>query len=149
MPTYIDTIICEDIRSEVGNKVTLAGVFGEDMIVSQIPCVIPSFAIMQRWRLSNDEVARGGPGTFAVELQFPQGHANRFPAPINPVQPGPNVTTISFIFKFLNMTFPQQGEYRFRTYLNDREANVYRFYVTPGNIAGQPARPPIGFHPNQ
>jgi hypothetical protein len=37
MPTYIDTILCEDIRPELGNKVTLAGVFGEDMVVPQIP----------------------------------------------------------------------------------------------------------------
>jgi hypothetical protein len=152
MPTYIDTILCEDIRPELGNKVTLAGVFGEEMVVPQIPCVIANFAIMQRWRLSNEEADRGGAGQFAVELQLPEGHANRFPAPMNPIVRGPNVTTISFIFKFINMAFPQRGEYRFRTYIDGREANVYRFYVTPANAAElqpQPAKPPIGFYPNQ
>lgn len=151
MPTYIDTILCEDIRPELGNKVTLAGVFGEEMIVPQIPVAIPSFAIMQRWRLSNEEAERGNPGQFAVELQLPEGHANRFPAPMVPVQRGPNVTTLTFIFKFVNMVFPQQGEYRFRTYIDGRERNVYRFYVTLANVAAPqvaPPRNPMGFHPN-
>jgi hypothetical protein len=152
MPTYIDTILCEDVRPELGNKLSLMGVFGEEMILPQVPSAVPSFAILQRWRLSDPEVQRGNAGQFAFEIQLPEGHANRFPAPMNPPNPGVNVTTMSFIFKFLNMLFPQRGEYRFRTYIDGREANVYRFYVlganeVPGQQQPQQLRPPLGFHP--
>jgi hypothetical protein len=151
MPTYIDTILCEDVRQEMGNKLSLAGVFGEEMVLPQVPTAVPSFAIMQRWRLTNEELDRGNLGQFAFEIQFPQGHANRFPAQMNTPMRGINVTTMSFIFKFINMVFPQRGEYRFRTYINEREANVYKFYVLlaaelPGLQQPQPVRPPIGFH---
>jgi hypothetical protein len=157
MPTYIDTILCEDVRPEIGNKLTLAGVFGEEMVLPQVPIAVPSFAIMQRWRLSRDEVERGNFGSFAFEIQTPQGQASRFPAQGPPPQPGVNVTTMTFIFKFMNMVFGQRGEYRFRTYLNDREVNAYGFYVLvpadlPAARQGQQAqvgRPPLGFHGNQ
>ena len=152
MPTYIDTILCEDVRPELGNKLSLAGVFGEEMLLPQIPCAVPSFAIMQRWRFSNDEMGRGNLGQFAFEIQLPEGHANRFPAQMNPPQRGVNVTTLTFIFRFLNMVFPQRGEYRFRTFIDGREVSTYRFYVllaneVPGLQQPNAARPPIGFHP--
>jgi hypothetical protein len=148
MPEYIDTIICEDIRPEMGNKVTLAGVFGEELVLPQVPFQLPSLAIMQRWRLTNEEVDRGV-GQFAYELEWPGHKRNRFPPHQMPPQKGVNLTTMSFVFKFVGLVLPAAGEYTFRTYLNDREVHSYKFYVVlPAQLVGpQQQRPAIGFRP--
>jgi hypothetical protein len=146
MPTYLDTIICEDIRPEVGNKVTLAGVFGEEMLLQYIPVALPSLAIMQRWRATNAEVDQGL-GLFAFEIEWPDGQRNRFPpAPVT-VTKGVNLTTLNFIFKFVGFPIRLAGEYRFRTYIDDREQSVYKFYaLTVANLQAAQARPAaIGF----
>ena len=129
----------------------LAGVFGEELVLPKIPAALSSFAIMQRWRASNEELDRGGPGSFAFEIQAPSGQANRFPTQIPPMQRGVNVTTMSFVFKFANFPFLERGEYRFRTYVNNHELSSYKFYVlTPEDVAAaRQMKPPIGFHPSQ
>jgi hypothetical protein len=129
MPTYIDTIICEDIRPEVGNKVTLAGVFGEEIVLPVIPSALASLAIMQRWRVAEDELNRGV-GNFSFAIESPDGHIDRVPIPqiAAPVR-GIYVTIMSFVFKFMNFPIRLRGEYKVRTYLNGPEVSCYRFFV--------------------
>jgi hypothetical protein len=152
MPTYIDTIVCEDIRPELGNKVTLAGVFGEEMLLPMIPMALPSLAIMQRWQLSNEEVERGNTGQFNFSIESPDGQPQRFPpGPLAPVK-GVRVSTMSFVFKFVGFPIRMKGEYRFRTYVNNLEVHTYKFYIyTPADLqAAQTAAAhakAIGFQP--
>jgi len=41
----IFALICDDIRQEVGNKVSLMGVYGKDVIVPDIPYVFPKICL--------------------------------------------------------------------------------------------------------
>lgn len=44
----VKTIICDDVRNEVGSKMSLMGVYGKDIVINQTPAVLPSlyFVIM-------------------------------------------------------------------------------------------------------
>jgi hypothetical protein len=137
----------------MGNKMTLVGVLGEELGVPQTPIQVPSLALLQRWRLSNEEMNQGAFGEFSFEMEWPTRARNRFPhAQTLPPARGLNVTTLSFVFKFINLVLPAKGEYRFRTYLNDKEASVYKFYVAlQSELATlqaqqQQLRAGIGFH---
>lgn len=41
----IHTILCDDIRTEIGNKVSLMGVYAEDIILNKIPFVFPHLCL--------------------------------------------------------------------------------------------------------
>ena len=134
MPRYAETIWCDDIRQELGNKVTLAGVLGDEIVVPQVPVVVQSFAIVQRWHAENTEIDRGV-GEFHFELEDPGGERNRFPIPQPVPRKGVHSTNLMFVLRFAMFPFRLKGEYKFRTYLNGREVNTVSFYVvTPEDL---------------
>lgn len=46
LATSIKTIMCDDVRSEVGGKMSLMGVYGKDIILSKTPAVLPAFCFV-------------------------------------------------------------------------------------------------------
>lgn len=45
-PKYEYSVICDDVREEIGNKVTFVGVYGPDIFVSQIPFSFPKLCFV-------------------------------------------------------------------------------------------------------
>ena len=39
----IKTIMCDDVRNEVGGKMSLMGIYGRDIIIAKTPVVLPTF----------------------------------------------------------------------------------------------------------
>jgi hypothetical protein len=70
----VASFICDDIRSEEGNKVSLMGLYDESMLLPQIPAKIPKLCLFQRWSevpvgaKVNIEV-RGAPLTKQVRVE--------------------------------------------------------------------------------
>jgi len=40
------TILCDDIRQEMGNKISLMGTYGKDVIVPSIPFIFPKLCLL-------------------------------------------------------------------------------------------------------
>lgn len=60
-PTLVHTIICDDVRQELGGKFSLMGLF--ETISSQVfPVVHPRFAVMNEWT--------GGSGDFSCRMRL-------------------------------------------------------------------------------
>lgn len=72
MPTLIDTIVCESIRQEANNKMSLLGIFGDEILVPRFPYQFPSLAVFQRWALTDEEF-RHGSVLCRVDFTLPQG----------------------------------------------------------------------------
>lgn len=60
-PSLNFTLICDDVRQEVGGKVSLMGIF-ENIYASQFPAVHPRLAIVNEWS--------DGSGEFEVLLRI-------------------------------------------------------------------------------
>jgi hypothetical protein len=45
MTRYLHVVFCDDVRQEVGNKMSLIGVYGADLFVNELPIVLPKLAI--------------------------------------------------------------------------------------------------------
>lgn len=45
---FVDCIYCDDIRNEVGNKLTLVGCYGPDLIVEKIPATLPKLCVLAK-----------------------------------------------------------------------------------------------------
>jgi hypothetical protein len=105
----IYTIFCDDVRLEVGNKLSLMGVF-QQIMVQQFPVVVNKFAVVNQWR---------GEGTHLSEVRIltedrQQPIVVADPAPFE-VLPGGVANNVSFFF---NVVFPTPGRYLVQTLIN-------------------------------
>ncbi len=60
-PRLSYTILCDDVRQEMGGKVSLMGLF-ENIYANVFPAVHPRFAIVNEWT--------GGKGEFTVKMRL-------------------------------------------------------------------------------
>jgi hypothetical protein len=103
------TLFCDDVRLEVGNKLSLMGVF-QNITVQQLPISLIKFAVVNHWR---------GQGAHLSEVRIltpdrKQPIVVSQPTPFE-VAPGGFADNISF---FVNVTFPVAGEYWVQTLVN-------------------------------
>jgi hypothetical protein len=103
------TLFCDDVRLEVGNKLSLMGVF-QNIMVQQLPVSLIKFAVVNHWR---------GAGTHLSEVRIltpdrQQPVVVSQPTPFE-IAPGGFADNISF---FVNVTFPVAGEYWVQTLVN-------------------------------
>lgn len=103
------TIFCDDVRLEVGNKLSLMGVFHEIM-VQQFPVSVMKFAVVHQWR---------GEGAHLSEVRIlshdrQQAIVLSQPTPFE-IQPGGVANNISFFF---NVVFHAPGQYWVQTLVN-------------------------------
>lgn len=55
MTPFLSTIYCDDIRQEVGGKLSLMGVYNTVMYVQQFPVSLPKFWVVATFVASKDE----------------------------------------------------------------------------------------------
>ena len=103
------TLLCDDVRLEVGNKLSFMGVF-QNIIVQQMPVRLFKFAVVNHWR---------GAGTYLSEVRIltpdrRQPIAMSQPTSLN-IDPTGFADNISF---FIDVTFPEAGLYWVQTLVN-------------------------------
>src|ERR1700741_1636501 len=96
------TLFCDDVRLEVGNKLSFMGVF-QNIMVQQLPVSLIKFAVINHWQGEGAHLSEGrilAPDrTSTVVYSEP----TRFE-----IAPGGFADNISF---FVNVTFPTPGQY--------------------------------------
>ncbi len=109
----IYTIFCDDVRLEMGNKVSLMGVF-QNIMVQQLPASLIKFAVVSHWRGGGTQA---GVHLSEVRILSPDrqqpvvvSQPTRFE-----IAPGGYADNISF---FVNVTFPAPGAYIVQTLLD-------------------------------
>jgi hypothetical protein len=113
------SLLCDDVRLEVGNKLSLMGIF-QNVFLPAFPAVLLRFATVNHWVGEGDfqtqvcvvspdgrEVAVSAPSKFRIE---PDGYAD-------------NVTF------FGNVSLERAGTYLIRTYLDGKVAFERPLYV--------------------
>ena len=103
------TLFCDDVRLEVGNKLSLMGVF-QNIMVQQLPVSLIKFAVVNHWR--GEGVHLSEVRILTPDRQHPivVSQPTRFE-----IQPGGYADNISF---FVNVTFPTPGEYCVQTLID-------------------------------
>jgi len=113
------TIVCDDVRLEMGNKLSLMGIF-ENVFFPSFPSVLLRLAIVNHWVGVGDfetcirifspdgrEVAASAPSAFRIEAQ---GYAD-------------NVTV------FTNVTFDRAGVFTVQIFLDGQALSQKPIYV--------------------
>jgi hypothetical protein len=103
------TLFCDDVRLEVGNKLSFMGVF-QNIMVQQLPVSLIKFAVVNHWK---------GQGSYLSEVRILTPDRKH---PIVVSQPtrfeiatGGFADNISF---FVNVTFPTAGRYVVQTLID-------------------------------
>ena len=103
------TLFCDDVRLEVGNKLSLMGVFHQ-VAVQQFPVSLMKFAVVSQWR---------GEGTHLSEVRILTDDRQQPVVVAEPsrfeVMPGGVANNISFFF---NVVFPEPGRYWVQTLID-------------------------------
>jgi hypothetical protein len=100
------TLFCDDVRLEVGNKLSYMGVF-QNIMVQQVPVSLIKFAVVNHWQ---------GQGTYLSEVRVLMPDRQGIvvasqPTPFE-IAPVGYADNISF---FVSVTFPQAGQYWVQT----------------------------------
>jgi hypothetical protein len=120
------TLFCDDVRLEVGNKLSFMGVF-QNIMVQQVPVSLIKFAVVNHWR---------GEGTHLSEVRIltpdrQQPIVVSQPSPFE-IAPGGYADNISF---FVNVTFPVAGQYWVQTLVNSTLFNEQPLVVADAQSA--------------
>ena len=124
------TIFCDDVRLEVGNKLSLMGVFHQ-IVVQQFPVTLLKFAVVSQWR---------GEGRHLSEVRILAPDRQRAVVLAEPslfeVAPGGVANNISFFF---NVEFPAPGTYHVQTLLDSTLADEQELTLIRLDAAAAPA----------
>ena len=124
------TVFCDDVRLEVGNKLSLMGVFHQIM-VQHFPVTVMKFAVVTQWR---------GEGRHLSEVRILSGDRQRpvvlaEPSPFE-VMHGGVANNISFFF---NVEFPAPGLYYVQTLIDSNLADEQELTLVHVDHTGAPA----------
>lgn len=124
------TIFCDDVRLEVGNKLSLMGVFHQ-ILVQHVPVMVMKFAVVTQWRGEGRHLSEVR--ILSEDRQHPVVIAD--PSPFEIVSGGV-ANNISFFF---NVEFPAPGLYRVQTLIDSNLADEQELTLTLVDHNGLPA----------
>lgn len=126
------TLLCDDVRLEMGNKISLMGVF-QNIMVETLPISLIKFAVVNHWQ---------GEGVHQTEVRIVSPDKNNLLVTSQPTQielaAGGFTDNVSF---FVNVMFSTAGTYWVQTIANTVLLEEFPLIVTDaGTITGmQPA----------
>lgn len=103
------TLLCDDVRLEIGNKISLMGVF-QNIMVEKLPISLIKFAVINHWR---------GEGQHQTEVRILSPDKQNLIVTSQPtlleLAEGGFTDNVSF---FVNVVFPDAGTYWIQTLAN-------------------------------
>ncbi len=121
------TLMCDDVRIEMGNKISLMGIF-QNVMVEKLPISLIKFAVINHWR---------GEGSHETEVRILSPDRSNLvvtsqPTPIE-LAPGGFTDNVSF---FINVVFPQAGTYWVQTLCDQQVMEEFPLIVTDQDQTG-------------
>ena len=99
------TLFCDDVRLELGNKLSYMGVF-QNIVVPQLPVWLPKLAVVNHWR---------GDGVHLSEVRILMPDRQQALVASQPARFEINHGSADNISFFVNVTFPIPGQYVVQT----------------------------------
>ncbi len=120
----IYTLLCDDVRIEMGNKISLMGVF-QNIMVERLPVSLIKFAVVNHWR---------GVGNHHTEVRILAPDKNNLVVTSQPTElelaPGGFTDNVSF---FVNVVFSNPGTYWVQTLADTVVLEEFPLIVTDAN----------------
>src|SRR5919107_318232 len=115
------TLLCDDVRIEMGNKISLMGIF-QNIMVERLPVSLIKFAVINHWR---------GEGNHHTEVRILSPDKSNLVVTSQPTDlelaTGGFTDNVSF---FVNVVFPNAGTYWIQTLANSILQEEFPLIVT-------------------
>jgi hypothetical protein len=115
------TLMCDDVRIEMGNKISLMGIF-QNIMVERLPVSLIKFAVINHWR---------GEGSHQTEVRILSPDRANMVVTSQPTEvdlsPGGFTDNVSF---FVNVVFPDAGTYWVQTIADAEVLEEFPLIVT-------------------
>ncbi len=120
------TLLCDDVRLEMGNKVSLMGVF-QNILVEKLPVSLIKFAVVNHWR---------GKGNYETEVRIlsPDKSDLIVTSQVTNVDLSPGGFTDNVSF-FVNVVFPVAGTYWVQTLAETKILDEFPLIVADAGTA--------------
>jgi len=119
------TLLCDDVRLEMGNKISMMGVF-QNIMVEKLPVSLIKFAVVNHWR---------GEGQHQTEVRIVTPDKHNMVVASQPTNielaPGGFSDNVSF---FVNVVFPTAGTYWVQTLANTVLLEEFPLIVTDAEM---------------
>ena len=119
--TLVYTLLCDDVRIEMGNKISLMGIF-QNIMVEKLPVSLIKFAVINHWE---------GLGSHETEIRILSPDRNNVVVTSQPTRielsTGGFTDNVSF---FVNVVFPDAGTYWVQTLANTAVVDEFPLIVT-------------------
>lgn len=122
------TLLCDDVRLEMGNKISLMGIF-QNIMVERLPISLIKFAVVNHWRgegRHQTEVRIMSPDKVNVVVSSQQTGIE--------LAPGGFTDNVSF---FVNVVFPTAGTYWIQTFADKVLLEEFPLIVTDTRIMNE------------
>ncbi|MCD9184851.1 MAG: hypothetical protein LUM44_00340 [Pyrinomonadaceae bacterium] len=124
------TLLCDDVRLEMGNKISLMGIF-QNIMVEKLPISLIKFAVVNHWR---------GSGNHQTEVRILSPDKGNLVVTSQPTEielaPGGFTDNVSF---FVNVVFPKPGTYWIQTLANAIILEEFPLIVTDAGTVNEMA----------
>ena len=120
----IKTILCDDVRQEVGGKMSLMGIYSKDIIVNKVPAILPFINLVVMFEEIKEPFAN-----LFVSVITPKSEPVQvsYPSPPN-IEKGKDTNIIIGLSPFrLNDIGPARFEIRFSE--KEKASIVHRFFI--------------------
>ncbi len=118
------TLLCDDVRIEMGNKISLMGIF-QNIMVERLPVSLIKFAVINHWR---------GEGNHQTEVRILSPDKSNLVVTSQPtaidLAPGGFTDNVSF---FVNVVFQSAGTYWVQTLADTVVLEEFPLIVTDSN----------------
>ena len=115
------TLLCDDVRVEMGNKISLMGIF-QNIMVEKLPVSLIKFAVVNHWR---------GEGVHQTEVRILAPDKSNLVVTSQPTElelaAGGFTDNVSF---FVNVVFQKAGTYWIQTLANSVLQEEFPLIVT-------------------
>ncbi len=115
------TLLCDDVRVEMGNKISLMGIF-QNIMVETLPVSLIKFAVVNHWE---------GNGRHETEVRILSPDRANLVVTSQPTEvelaTGGFTDNVSF---FVNVVFPDAGTYWVQTVANTKLIDEFPLIVT-------------------
>lgn len=127
------TLLCDDVRIEMGNKISLMGIF-QNIMVEKLPVSLIKFAVINHWK---------GAGHYQTEVRIlsPDRANVVVTSQTTPIELAPGGFTDNVSF-FVNVMFPMAGTYWVQTLADKDVIEEMPLIVADAAAANQMGNPP-------
>lgn len=119
------TIICDDIREEMGNKLSLMGLYDESILVDSIPARLAKLCMFQRWTELDPP-----PERVKIELRGDAiGKTFVATAEASPEKFDKSKSRAQLLIRFAPVDLTSEGTLEFRTFLANSDSPTHTHTV--------------------